>query len=81
MRAMISSPIAIACSRLVRLQQHGELVAAEPADRVVDARAVADPRGHRDEHRVAAGVAERVVDVLEAVEVDQHERPRRARAP
>ena len=55
-------------------QHRLELVAAEPADLAV----LADHRGEalRDllEQGVADRVAERVVDVLEAVEVDQEER-------
>ena len=35
---------------------------------------LADPLGHRDEQRVAGGVAQRVVDDLEVVEVDEQDR-------
>ena len=55
-------------------QQRGELVAAEPGEHV----ALAQPRAqHRRDARddlVAGGVAERVVDVLEVVEVEQQQR-------
>jgi hypothetical protein len=55
------------------LEEHGELVAAEPRDGVAAARGAEQARGHLDEQAVAVGVAERVVDRLEAVEVeDEH---------
>ncbi len=52
-------------------QQHRELVAAEARDRVLRAHAAPQAPGGRDEHAVADVVAERVVDDLEVVEVDQ----------
>jgi hypothetical protein len=54
-------------------QQDGELVTAEPRDGVGAAHRAAQPFGHRLQHHVAVGVAERVVDLLEPVEVDEHE--------
>ena len=54
-------------------QQHGELVAAEPGQGVAAAQRLAQPGGHLPEQRVALVVAERVVDLLEAVEVDQQQ--------
>ncbi len=56
------------------VQQHGELVAADPRHQVGGAGSGAQPLGHRLEHAVAGGVAEPVVDGLEAVEVEEHER-------
>ena len=58
-----------------------ELLAAEPGDDVVLAHDRAQPVGRRDEHLVALGVAERVVDGLEVVEVDDDhaQRPVRGR--
>ena len=54
--------------------QHDELVAAEAGDGVARrARSRAEPAGHLDEQLVAGGVAERVVDDLEAVEVDEED--------
>lgn len=62
--------------------QQGELVAAEPADHAVGEQALhgAHEMGQR---RVAEGVAEAVVELLEVVEVDQQQRrlPRRERPP
>ena len=53
--------------------EHDELVAAEPGDGVAVADGAAEAVRDLDEHRVAAVVAEAVVDVLEAVEVaEQH---------
>ena len=63
------------------LDEHDELVAAEAADRVAVAQHAADPPGHRAQQLVAHGVAERVVDPLEAVEVDEHRRRLGAVAP
>ena len=53
--------------------QHGELVAAEPRERVAAPDDGAQP--HRDvlQQAVAVVVPERVVDLLEAVEVDQQQ--------
>ena len=60
-------------------QQHGELVAADPRDDVVRAQRVPQ-RGSRGVNDLVADVmAERVVDGLEVVEVDQHHRARRLR--
>jgi hypothetical protein len=52
------------------LEQDRELVAAETADRVGGAQDVLYPAGERDQQPVADGMAEAVVDELEAVEVD-----------
>ncbi len=59
------------------LEQDAELVAAPPADRVPGAHAGDKPRRDLLEQEVAGGVAERVVDRLEPVEVEvEHgERP------
>ena len=54
----------------------GELVAAHAADMAVGADFVDQPLGDRAEHGVALGVAERVVDRLEAVEVEEQDRAR-----
>ena len=51
--------------------EHDELVAAEPGDRVALTRSRPEPLGHLDEQGVADVVTEAVVDVLEAVEVEQ----------
>ena len=54
----------------VRAEDH-ELVTREPADHVALADGRLEPPGQLEEELVAAGVAERVVDQLEAVEVDE----------
>ena len=54
-------------------QQDGELVAAQPRDRVVRPQASLEPTRDRDEQFVSDEVSEVVVDDLEAVEVEiQH---------
>ncbi len=55
-------------------EQHGELVAAESGDDVAGSDRGLEPRAELAEQQVAAVVAERVVDLLEAVEVDEQER-------
>ena len=53
------------------LRQHeGELVAAAAGNGVGLPQAVAEQRGHLDEHTAAAQVTMFVVDLLETVEVD-----------
>ena len=67
--------------RLVAGREHErELVAAEARERVVLAHRAAEPRPDLAQHLVAGVVAERVVELLEAVEVDQQQRERRRRA-
>ena len=61
---------------LVLADDH-ELVAAEAGHRVVAADDAPEPFGHRDEERVADGVAPAVVDELEPVEVDEQHGHRR----
>ena len=55
----------------VVLEQHGELVAAETRRGVRRARAVGQAGGRGAQQLVAGGVADAVVDGLEAVEVDE----------
>ena len=52
--------------------QHAELVAAEAGDRVAGRGAPREPRPDLLQQLVAVDVAERVVDLLEAVEVHEH---------
>ena len=59
--------------------QDRELVAAEAGQDVVAAQQMAQARGDVDEQAIALLVAHRVVDLLEAVEVDEHERGERSR--
>ena len=56
---------------LADLEQHGELVAAEAAHQVAVAHRAAQAAGEGLQHAVADAVAERVVDHLEAVEVEE----------
>ncbi len=67
--------------RLVRVgdrQQGGELVAADPEQRVAAAQGAAERGGDRAEDLVAVLMAVGVVDALEAVEIDDHDRGLRA---
>ena len=57
-----------------------ELVAAEPRERVAAPQRVAQPLGDVAQQPVAVVVAERVVDLLEAVEVDQQQADQSRRA-
>ena len=61
-------------------QHDGELVAAEPRHDVGFARAAADHGGRLDERSAAVQVIVGVVDVLEAVEVEEEHRQRPAAA-
>ena len=54
-------------------QQHGELITAQPRDRVRGAQCVSQARRNFLQHQVAGMVPERVVDFLEPVEVDQQD--------
>ena len=57
------------------LEEHAELVAAEPGARVAAAAGMPSSRAaDADEQLVAGGVAEAVVDGLEVVEVDEQHR-------
>ncbi len=59
----------------VRLdERRRELVPAHPSGEVRPAQRVAEGAGERLDRPVACGMAERVVDLLEAVEVDEDER-------
>src|SRR6476620_1833965 len=55
-------------------EEHGELVASEPRNRVARADDLLQPVAEGGEHLVAHAVAELVVDLLELVEVDENER-------
>jgi hypothetical protein len=56
------------------LEHHGELVAAEAGGEVGGAQVQPQPVGDPDQQQVARRVAERVVDRLEPVEVDEEQR-------
>ena len=59
------------CRIVEVLDDHHELVAAEPREQVGLAQRVRQRRGDALQQLVADAMAERVVDVLEAVEVDE----------
>ncbi len=62
------------------LEQERELVAAEPGDGVAWSQALRQPLRRRQQDLVADEMAERVVDDLEAVEVEEEDGARRRRA-
>ena len=74
-RSVASSSAATASASLAAraAQQAGELVAAEPGDRVAAAQAPGQRARDGADQLVAGLVAERVVDVLEAVDVDHEQ--------
>ena len=55
------------------VENDDELVAAKPGDEVAFAYATLDPFGYLDQQHVASPVPERVVDDLEAVEIDEEQ--------
>ena len=62
------------------LDDDGEFVAAHPADMAERPDLLDQPLGDALQHRVALRVAERVVDRLEAVEIEEHDRAGRLAA-
>ncbi len=56
------------------VQQHDELVAAGPVDRAQVADVALDPLGHLLQQLIADVVAQRVVDVLEQIQIDEQHR-------
>ena len=75
-----SASIADSATPAGRGQEHGELVAAEAGHGVRVAHDLLEPARDLDEQLVAAGVPEGVVDLLEAVDVEQHQADRVAGA-
>ena len=73
-------PAASSCGMDVLLE-HNEFVAAEAGDEILWPQHLAQPVRHRAEQLVAAGMAERVVDLLELVEVDEQQRRQTGRLP
>ena len=71
-----------ACSPFDRLGKDGELVARQAAGDSIARQRARQPLAQRLEHAIAGLVAERVVDLLEVVDVDvqQHQAATRARA-
>ena len=59
-------------------QHHDEFVAAEAAEQIVVAQVLVQAGGCGLQQRIAGGVAEAVVDVLEAIEIDEQHRQRGA---
>lgn len=68
-------------NRIADIVDDRELVAAEPRDQRRIADASAEPRGHRLQQRIARRMSERVVDVLEAIEIEHQHRKARSAAP
>ena len=66
-------PAASSCELDVLLE-HNEFVAAEAGDEILRPQHFAQAAGDRAQQLVAAGMAERVVDLLELVEVDEQQR-------
>ncbi|MNQ87027.1 hypothetical protein D3C85_1022370 [compost metagenome] len=63
------------------LEDDHEFVAADPGDGVGAVQNALEPRGGRDQHAVAGRMTIAVVDGLEAIEIDKHQRhPRGAGA-
>ena len=56
------------------VQQHDELIAAKPRHDIARPQATLQTLGHLDQQSVAVGVTERIIDDLEAVEVDEQHR-------
>jgi hypothetical protein len=56
--------------RLKVFGHDGELIAAKTADKIRLAYALPEPRRNLGQERIAGGVPERVVDVLEAIEIE-----------
>ena len=56
------------------LEQHGELVAAEPGDQVALANAAREALHDRSQQHVAGLVTERLVHGLESIEIEQQQR-------
>ena len=56
------------------LAQHNELVTGDASQGVTWAQNLAQALGHGHQHLIADPVAERVVDALEPVEVDEEHR-------
>jgi hypothetical protein len=59
-------------------QDQAELVAPQPRDCVIGAQGGRQPLGNNAQQLVARVVAERVVDVLKTVQVDEDDRSARA---
>ena len=55
------------------LLEHDEFVAAEPRHEILRAQHFAQPVGDRAQQLVAAGMTQRVVDLLELIEVDKQQ--------
>ena len=62
------------------LLEHHEFVAAEARHEILGPQHLAQPIGDGAQQLVAAGMAERVVDLLELVEVDEQQRRQLLRA-
>ena len=63
-------------SILDRFDEHGEFVPANSRERIAVAETAAESGGHHLQQAIAARVTERVVDELEAIEVEKENRDR-----
>ncbi len=71
---LVRAPLGLLRGVPAAVEQHGELVAADPGHEVGLAHAGPQPLAHGDEQLVAGRVAVAVVDLLEAVEVAEEQR-------
>ena len=63
----------VARRRSWRVDEDGELIASEPRDLVASAQRTAKPRADLPQERIARRMTERVVDLLEAVEIEEQD--------
>ena len=68
------SPVARGAGLVAGVEHDRELVAAEPRERVARPQRLLQARADLAQHLVAGVMPERVVELLEAVEVDQQQR-------
>ncbi len=71
---MIRSAASVASANLLDRQDHGEFIAAQPRDERIGRQCVTDALGGGCKQPVADTVAERVIDCLEMVEIDDQHR-------
>ena len=76
--SMRSTMTATASGTALAVDEQHELVAAQARDRVAFAHAALEPIRHRAQQLVADVMAEAVVDELETIEIDEHDREPRA---
>gem|GEM_PF-4438951 len=75
--AVFENAFGLRAGKAVRIrtaEDDGELVAAEPGDDALAVDRRTQPVADLDEHRIARAVTERIVDGLEAIEIEDEER-------